>query len=559
MNTTDKYMCRMIARLLAEHGVENVITSPGSRNAPLIVAVAREQRLKVTPVIDERSAAFMAVGMALQTEKPVAVICTSGSALLNYGPAMSEAYYRGLPIIAISADRPINRIDQNDSQTIRQSGALASVVKSSYDIAEEDGHSYAVRKVNDAILRAKSRPCGPVHINVRIAEPLNGMTEADDQDIHAVEQVETSKRLSVNTVNELCTEILESKKVMMLVGFHRNDARFTAAMAKLCHLDNIVLLSESHSNLHFTAPNHIKNIDLALSGMVADEVESLRPELLITMGGSVTSNFVKQYLRGTAGLQHWSVGEQQQVIDTYDAIAKMISMDDADFAEQMAEAVADESPVSDYARSWRIVADRVANRASEYAESSEWSDFKAMGMIMKLLPDCNLHLSNGTAVRYVQLFDYSHISHVECNRGVSGIDGCTSTAIGAAMTTDAMTILITGDMCAQYDLGALATANIPANFKMIVLNNDGGGIFRFIKATRDMAEVEQYLACDVRLPLKQLADGFGFSYYEAAGGDELRDKFAKFVSENQQPAILNVVTDGARSAEILINFYKRKQ
>jgi 2-succinyl-5-enolpyruvyl-6-hydroxy-3-cyclohexene-1-carboxylate synthase len=168
-----------------------------------------------------------------------------------------------------------------------------------------------------------------------------------------------------------------------------------------------------------------------------------------------------------------------------------------------------------------------------------------------------LQISNGTAVRYAQLCQYRHIHRIDCNRGVSGIDGSTSTAIGAAMAYSGMTVLLTGDMSAQYDLGALATSNIPAQFRMIVISNDGGSIFRFIKPTSSLPECNECFAANVRLPLKQLADGFNFNYLEASNETQLNEALHKFFAPSDRPAILNIITSGDSSAEIFRKYLTR--
>jgi 2-succinyl-5-enolpyruvyl-6-hydroxy-3-cyclohexene-1-carboxylate synthase len=165
-----------LATLLASHGVKRAVLSPGSRNVPLLVAVSKEPSIETEVVVDERSAAFMALGMASISGCPVALVCTSGTALLNYAPAVAEAYYRHIPLVVVSADRPHCWIDQDDSQTIRQQGALASIVKASYDISADavtpDDDWYANRVINDALINATTGCKGPVHINMQINEPL---------------------------------------------------------------------------------------------------------------------------------------------------------------------------------------------------------------------------------------------------------------------------------------------------------------------------------------------------------------------------------------------------
>ena len=181
MADTDKSVVRILFNLLEAHGVRRVVCSPGSRNAPLLIAADARKRLETSVVIDERSAAFVALGMAMVSRRPVALVCTSGTALLNYAPAVAEAYYQGVPLIVISADRPLEWIDQDDSQTIRQPEALRNFVKGSYSLSDREQCDrpgwYETRIVNDAILTALAPKQGPVHINVRLSPPLGATVD----------------------------------------------------------------------------------------------------------------------------------------------------------------------------------------------------------------------------------------------------------------------------------------------------------------------------------------------------------------------------------------------
>ena len=179
METSAKISCQILVDLLVANNITNVVISPGSRNAPLVIAISRCEALNKHIVIDERSAAFVALGMAIETGTPTVLVCTSGTAVLNYSPAIAEAYYRRVPIIVVSADRPVEWIDQDDSQTLRQYEALANYVKRSYNIPDNINNDtsiwYVNRIINDAIMNATSGRLAPVHINMQFDEPLNGI------------------------------------------------------------------------------------------------------------------------------------------------------------------------------------------------------------------------------------------------------------------------------------------------------------------------------------------------------------------------------------------------
>lgn len=562
MNSTNKLSCQTIIDLLSQYGVEDVVLSPGSRNAPLIIAVNRSRALRTRVVIDERSAAFIALGIAVETGRPVAMICTSGSAPLNYGPALAEAFYRRVPLIAITADRPAEWIDQDDSQTIRQPELFANIVKDSYNLTAERGGSveawYFNRLVNDALTTALRGPAGPVHINVQLDDPLSGCTDLGAPQ-RKIECDEPEALLPAETVDRLAGEIA-SKKTLIIIGFNHPDARLAESLSRLARLSNVAVLHEAQSNVRHV-DGAVGNIDATLSVAYDFDASDYTSELVITAGGALLSRHVKAFLRAIPGLQHWHIGRYDRAVDCFMKLSRRVECPPASFFAQIASA-AGTLPVaaaSSFGDVWRAMHDRAMARVSTFVASSPWSDFTAMAALIGSLPaDWNIHASNGTAVRYLQLFDYSRLGRVECNRGVSGIDGSTSTAIGASLCYGGTTLLISGDMSAQYDLGALAFNEIPPRFKMVVLNNSGGGIFRFIATTSALEERERCFAADVRLPLRQLADGFGFAYYRAASAADFDCVFPAFRDDDSRPAILELVTPPELSAEVLKNFFSNK-
>lgn len=562
METTDKAVCRQVAELLAAHGVKNIILSPGSRNAPLIVAVSRHPGLKHHVVVDERSAAFIALGMASQTGRPVALVCTSGTAMLNYAPAVAEAYYRQIPLIVITADRPTEWIDQDDSQTIHQPGALDNIVKHSTDIPAETGDKTQLwminRMLNDAMASAVQQPRGPVHINIQIDVPLTQLADAD-YSARYIDVVSAPSTLAPASVRALADELAPPRRVLVVAGFMPPSQRISRALTRIASLPNVAVLHEAQSNVHGKGMHgHIDNLLGAMT--VAEKIDML-PDVVITLGGSLVSRFIKAWLRDKKGISHWHIGVHGHSVDCFKLLRRRIELPAETFMPQLASAMMPfQSLSSNYSRQWDSLEERAHASTCNFVTTAPWCDLTAMHHLFAKLPArANLHVSNGTSIRYLQLCDYRHIHRVDCNRGVSGIDGCTSTAIGAAIAYNELTVLVTGDMSAQYDLGALACNLIPKSFRMAVLSNGGGGIFRFIKTTATLNELDECFACDIRLPLRDLAKGFGLEYLEAKDMDSLKKILPRFFEKSDSPIILNIITDGVLSANILNDYFQYLQ
>lgn len=563
MENTANRICRCIVSLLEKHGVKRAIVSPGSRNAPLLIALSRSKSIVSDVVVDERSAGFIALGYATVSEEPVALVCTSGSALLNYGPAIAEAFYRKTPLIVISADRPKEWIGQDDSQTIVQYNALSNYVKKSYDLPAGQGDNdiwYANRVVNDALLTAINGKNGPVHVNVQLAEPLGAMIDdsidADNAIFNRhIQMVKPFPQLAPLQSEQLAECIASHKKVMIVVGFMPPNKVLNTALNTLSNLPNIVVLTETIANI--SGNRIIGNVDAALSSIKDDDTLEMIPDVVISTGGALVSRHIKQFIRNHKVKEHWHVGEVEDTVDCFMQLTLRVEISPEVFFSQLASSLLQFNTESDYAQKWETIRNRAVSLTSSYAAQSTWSDFKAFATFIPLIPQrWNVQYSNGTAIRYAQIFGNHKYHRCDCNRGVSGIDGCTSTAIGAALAyKPETTLLVTGDMSFKYDISALLSTQIGPHFKIIVINNNGGGIFRFIASTSNLDIREKMFCCPTETSYEELFKAHGFAFFEANDEEELRSSFEKFASETSLPSALVVNTDGELSAQILKDYF----
>lgn len=562
MENTANKICRCVVSLLERHGVRRAIVSPGSRNAPLIVALSRSQAIKSNVIVDERSAGFIALGYSSVSQEPVALVCTSGSALLNYGPAIAEAYYRKTPLIVISADRPKEWIGQDDSQTIVQYRALSNYVKRSFDIPVCHGDNdlwYANRVVNDALLASTSGRVGPVHINIQLSEPLGDLCEdsgdsSDRMFNRLIQSVRPIPQLEQSEISLLANIIVSSQKVMIIAGFMHPNSTLNSALNQLSNLSNVVVMTETIANLN--GDRFVANIDAALSTIPECDIEHMVPDVVISTGGALVSRHIKQFLRKHHIIEHWHVGEVEDSVDCFMQLTKRIELCPEAFFPQLLAALPQHKLESDYAHHWETIKNRSLSLTAAFASKAQWSDFKVFATLIPLIPALwNVQYSNGTSIRYAQIFGNHKYQRCDCNRGVSGIDGSTSTAIGASMAyIPETTLLITGDMSFVYDISALMNFEISRYFKMIIINNDGGGIFRFIESTSKLDIREQMFSLPSELSHKGILEAQGFKYFEINNESQLREHFDEFANA-QCPAVLEINTNGELSAQILKEFF----
>ncbi len=560
---TSSQIARMAISILVGHGVKRIIISPGSRNTPMIIAASRNRGIECISVVDERSAAFIALGLGVISDEPVALCCTSGTALLNYAPALAEAYYRHIPLIVLSADRPMEWIDQDDSQTIHQAGALSNYVKQSYDIPAGDTETnlwFANRVLNDAMLTAMNGYKAPVHINIQFSEPLGSLTANIPEKFRIIDMQSQRTDIPETVVRELGKEIASPKKVLIVAGFHMPDKTLNAALAQMARLPNVVVMTESIANLH--SPDFINRIDSTLSVIDDKTRNEMAPDCVMTLGGAIVSRQIKQYLRNMPPAIHWHIGHTHTTVDCFKSVTRRIDVDPGIFFRQLASEMQCCRAECDYARRWMIMKDKAIATHNAYIARSPWSDLKAMAIVADLVPNgWNIQYSNGTSIRYGQLFADGHQHRCDCNRGVSGIDGCTSTAIGASMAYKSHpTLLISGDMSARYDVGAFGCNIIPSRFKMIILNNGGGDIFRFIASTKHLEEREDMLCLPIKeSPFAHIAKAYGLRYLSAGDEKELRQVFAEFSDIADRPAILEIFTPREKNAEVLTGYFSREK
>lgn len=543
------YQAEILTDLLIAHGVTDVFVSPGSRNAPLVESLMSRKEINARVVSpDERTTAFVALGYAAVAQRPVAIVCTSGTAVLDYAPAVAEAFYRRIPLIVISADRPLAWIDQDDSQTLRQNGVIDRIVKRSYDIGpvsfdRRESEWYADREINEALNLALAAPMGPVHINIHIGSPSEG-DGSYRRPAGRIEVLRSRSDLDVSKARELAGHVKSPSRVLIVCAVANPSGRVSKALGRLSEIPNVAVVAEPVANV--SGRRIIPNPDAALAACPDREhLDRLVPDVVITIGGAIISARIKKFLRENDISEHWQVGERSFTADCFCRLTMQVQMDPGQFLQQLAAAMQPyKGGDSTYADDWEVASRRGLAVVQSIVAKATWSDLKAMSVINHLIPRrWNVELSNGTTVRYACMLPMANVHRCSCNRGVSGIDGSTSTAIGAAMAYAAdTTMLITGDMSALYDLGAFGVLTIPDTFRMLVLDNGGGGIFRSILATRDLACTSAALSIDnLNLPLRQLADGFGFGYFEAADEASLRQVWPAFCAAPGK-SILRVVT-----------------
>ena len=567
-----KYPKKRLAQLLlqacVEHNIEKVVISPGSRNAPLTLGFVNHTEISAYSIVDERCAAFFALGLAQQSGKCVALLCTSGSALLNYYPAIVEAYYSRIPLLVISADRPEHLIDIGDGQTIRQRGVFSNHIwfqtnLKTDTLSESDKqnqlHTNNAKQIVTALETAKKK-MGPVHINIPFDEPLyETIDELYDfgslvkkSDPKLTNSLLKEEPLLVDELQKYADIWNSSSRKMVLVGSNFPDELIAVQMQHLIKDPSVIILTETTSNL--SGSKYINCIDQLIFSFDEAQFEDFQPDILLTFGGMVVSKRIKQFLRNYQPKEHWHV-DAHGALDTYHSLSHHFEISPQLFFSQFFFLT--NVLQSNYQAKWYQLKQQRIKTHKKYLNKVEFSDIKVFDILLNSLPDsCYLQLANSSIIRYSQLFDVKPNIKVFCNRGASGIDGSTSTAIGAAVASSEQTLFVTGDISFFYDSNGLWNKYIPANFRIILVNNGGGGIFKIIPGPKK-SEALDFFETSHQLTAEHLCGMFDFAYLKADNTTELQENLTAFYAPSERPVLLEIFTPSDKNDLLLMEYFRQ--
>lgn len=576
-------LSQTVVTLCKTHNVKHIVISPGSRNAPLTIGFTNDDFFTCYSIVDERCAAFFALGIAQQTQEPVAVVCTSGSALVNYYPAISEAFYSNIPLVVLSADRPKHLIGIGDGQTIKQKNIFGEHVLYSANLKldlkegenalpenempifksienklerflglQKDIQSYNESEIHDALTVAKLS-FGPIHINVPFDEPLYDTVDELLIMPKPFKIQSRADRVDDFEIKNLLDVWHSAKRKMILVGVLQPNSIEAQWIQEIADDDSIIVLTETTSNLHH--PDFFPGIDKMIAPLDEEGFKALQPDILITFGGLIVSKKIKSFLRTYKPGYHCHVG-LAKANDTFFCLDKHIKLHPNTFLKAFLPLVTHHTK-STYKMNWLGVRQKRRKKQEDYLQTIPFSDFSVFNSILKRLPKQSmLQVGNSSAIRYTQLFQLLKSVDVFCNRGTSGIDGSTSTAIGAATVSQQRTTLISGDLSFFYDSNALWNNYIPKSFRIIVINNEGGGIFRILPGEKDTENFERFFETKHHLSAKQLCEMYGFDYSEAKNIDTLEHKLDAFYTNSKRPKLLEVFTPSKINDKVLLEYFK---
>ena len=550
MKFSNKKLSQTITQLCVAKGIRNIVISPGSRNAPLTIGFTENKNFINYSIVDERCAAFFALGIAQQLDEPVALVCSSGSALLNYYPAISESFYSDIPLVILSADRPSELINIGDGQTIQQENVFQNHILESANCIEGDAYNLFNEAIINSALNTAISKKGPVHINLPFSEPLYKTTENLTITLKSTPILVASKKINEDLI-PFVKKWNGAKKKLILVGVLKPNSIEKKYLDILAKDESIIVLTETTSNLH--DKNFFPAIDQLIASFDKNELINFEPEILLTFGGMVISKKIKALLRDYSPKEHWHI-DPKKANDTFFYLTHHFKTTVNLFLNEFLPKIV---PVkSNYQSNNLYVKEYRLKRHKEYLSIIPYSDLKIFSAIVNIMPkNMQLQLSNSSTIRYAQFFNFDKRIDVFCNRGTSGIDGSTSTAIGAAVVSKKETLCITGDLSFLYDSNALWNNYMPSNFKIIVINNGGGGIFRILPGEKNTDNFDTYFETKHQFTAFHLCEMYNLEYTMIHCESELNRNLKSFFSSSDTPKLLEIFTPSEINDQVLLEYF----
>jgi 2-succinyl-5-enolpyruvyl-6-hydroxy-3-cyclohexene-1-carboxylate synthase len=537
--------------ILSQMGIEEAVICPGSRNAPLMLALARHPKIHCYSISDERSAGFFGLGLVLASKKPVILCCTSGSAGLNFAPAVVEAFFQELPLLVFTADRPAEWIGQWDGQTIYQKELYGKHVKQFIDFPTDSLQeaNYYVDLGMGAYQQACAEPKGPVHVNIPISEPfypsqgeslpLSSLPILSENELSTMDKGAKVKTINLSTY----FDAKKAQSILITVGqrpFNELENDYFSQLALL----GIPVIGDATANLPVACQcDH----DLVLAN---EELwPALKPDLHIHFGKSFVSKRIKQFLRREKPSKSFLIHPNPiGRPDPFQSLTDVIQMDSLQFLQECTWPSQQKNP-------WKPLAQKIASVQTAFFKHSNFTELHIYNDLINQIENmegAEVHIANSLAIRYVN-WTAAHFSQTKVfsNRGTSGIDGCLSTAVGASQKTSKISISILGDVAFHYDKNALWNQYVPKNLRIIVFNNGGGGIFRNLEGAKELLELNEFMETQQNFTAKNTCLDAGINYYSARNFEEWNVISEQFFKIDQKAALVEIFTSSIENADEL--------
>lgn len=534
---------QLLVAMLKEYGIRHAVISPGGNNVPVVYSLEHDSYFKCYSVVDERSAAYFAMGLAQQLEEAVILVCTSGTAVCNYLPGVTEAHYQRVPLVVITTDRSSYLLEQLETQKIDQMNIFTPVVNKDVClpvIKNDDDSWYCSRLLNEALIELNHRIVGPIHINV----PTSGGNPLDfsSPSLPTVRRIKLVKENELLLLSNQLHERLKNKRILLIIGEnYKNKDDVSELINAFCSKYDAVCLKDYISNY---SVDGVFGYRITESFSYEDFSKNLMPDLVISLENNILSNNLKNYLRNSK-VEHWAIDPCGQIRDVFKNLSILFECSEESFFK-IFNSLIFESRNKEYHELWAKFSKETDFNTDVY------SDLYAVECFAKYLPDNSIvHTAILNSTRLFHFFENRKKIKVYSNIGALGIDGCLSTFIGSSFATDSKSFLIIGDLSFFYDMNALGITGIKNNARILLLNNTGGAEFHYNVGTKAFPSLDNYISVKHSKTARGWATSLGYQYLSATNSDELNENMSLFVGNSDKPILFEVFTDMSSDAAIV--------
>lgn len=547
MYSNDKLVLQLLS-LLRQFRINQIVISPGSRHFSLVHSLEQCADFELYSVVDERSAAFFALGLIQRTGRPAAVCCSSGTACMNYGSAIVEAYYQRLPLLIISSDRLPQFLNQMEDQMYDQASTFTSCTKyvgRLTPISSDLDFWYNNRIINEGLIELTHHSNGPVHLNIPF---LSHHTDTFvNTDIPVARKIDLYSAESGPETWTKIANLLHGKKVGIVWGQSVCiTPELKDAVDKFVEDFDAIILTDLLSNCH--CKHTIANTGATLYSLTNEEKRDFKPDIVLSIGANILFNGeIKGFL---SNIENWQIGKYDKISDPFRSLTKIFEMSELMFFK-MINKTADFKVSGNFAHAWLSVSNIAYKTISEYSEPM------VIGALIKALPaDSDLQLANSYSVRMAHLFPVPDSVTVNCNRGVNGIDGSMSTAIGFSAINSRKTFYITGDLSFYYDLNSLSIRHITPNLRVLLINNGGGGVMYSPLSEELRKSVAEHVCAFHTHKAHDIANAFGFKYFAIRNESEISHGIELLTAESDRPVLVEAFSNIPVDTKVLSDYYK---
>ncbi len=532
---------QILIKLLKQFNIKDVVLSPGGSDIPIIHSLETDDFFNCYSVVDERNNTYFAMGLSQEKNVPVACVCTSGTAVCNFLPGITEAFYQDVPIIAITADKNPYFQGQLETQKIEQTNMFSDVVKKMVSlpvVKNAEDEWLCNRLVNEALLEVDHHGKGPVQINIPVVGDTGEFFEDEFKEERKITRIELPMQ---SEVWKQYSQKLQGKKVMVVVGqnilFDKEDKENMSEFFNKC---NCIYATEHLSNLN--CDGKINTYPISEIGGLNDK---LLPDIVISLGNNLAAYNLKPFLRKNyKHIQTWNIDPSGKVRDAYKSLTDIFECKVSYFFENIIKHMENNQKEHEYYSEWKEVINLLD------MENLPYSNVYVGKKLAETIPDNSvLHLAILNSTRITQLFDIPCNVHTYSNVGSLGIDGCVATFVGQATATDRKSYLLIGDLSFFYDMNAVALRSVSNNIRIIMINNSGGAEFHFFMGKERISTINDYISAEHHHSAEGWVKSLGYEYYGVQTKEEIDKALERAVKDSEHPIFIEVFTNMEQDAE----------